>query len=105
MVWLTRKSIFILSIFIVTGIFTACKNKKDSTAPKAPQATLVDVIVATPQTITNTLEANGTVVANEYVELHPEASGRLIYLNVPEGLVVSAGTVIARVNDADLKAQ
>jgi membrane fusion protein (multidrug efflux system) len=61
--------------------------------------------VATPQTITNTLEANGTVVANEYVELHPEASGRLIYLNVPEGSVVSAGTVIARVNDADLKAQ
>src|ERR1700680_4071086 len=105
MVWLRKKSIFIFKIFIVTGIFTTCKNKKDSTVPLAPQATLVDVIVAAPQTITNALEANGTVVANEYVELQPEASGRLIYLNVPEGSVVSAGTVIARVNDADLKAQ
>lgn len=105
MIWFRKKSIFILRICIVTCIFTTCKNKKDSTVPKAPPSTLVDVIVAYPQTITNTLEANGTVVANEYVELQPEASGRLIYLNVPEGSVVSAGTVIARVNDADLKAQ
>src|SRR5262249_17838152 len=73
--------------------------------PKSTGTTVVDVIVAKAQTITNHIEVNGTVVANEYVDLHPEASGRLIYLNVPEGRFVTAGTVIARVNDADLKAQ
>jgi membrane fusion protein (multidrug efflux system) len=103
--WLRKSSIFILRIFVATCIFTTCKNKKDTTEPRATPPTLVDVIVASPQTITDTLEANGTVVANEYVELHPEASGRITYLNVQEGSVVSAGTVIARVNDADLKAQ
>ncbi len=67
--------------------------------------TIVDVLVASPRALTNQIEANGSVVANEYVELHPEISGRIVYLNVPEGGPVSKGTVIARVNDADLQAQ
>ena len=52
--------------------------------------------------MSNTLEVNGTVVANEYVELHPEASGRLTYLYVPEGKLIKKGTLIAKVNNADL---
>jgi len=92
------------ALFICLFLF-ACKNKIDSTlAPKAAPPE-VDVLIASAQSINNEIEANGTVVANEYVELHPEASGRLIYLNVPEGQYVAAGTIIARVNDADLKAQ
>jgi len=39
------------------------------------------------------------------VELRPEISGRLIYLNIPDGASVKAGTVLAKVNDADLQAQ
>src|SRR6185437_419163 len=54
--------------------------------------------------ISNQIEANGSVMANEYVELHPEISGRIVYLNVPEGGSVTKGTVIARINDADLQA-
>ena len=87
-------------------MLVACKSKQE--APKqnnAPQSITVDVIVASPQTISNTVEANGSVVANEYVELHPEVSGRLAYLNVPEGTKVQQGTVIAKINDADLQAQ
>ncbi|HXB46012.1 MAG TPA: efflux RND transporter periplasmic adaptor subunit [Puia sp.] len=85
---------------------SACNGKVESAnAPKTAPAPVVDVLVVTTQSVSNELIANGTVVANEYVELHPEASGRLIYLNVPEGKYVTAGTIIARVNDADLKAQ
>ena len=39
------------------------------------------------------------------VELRPEVSGRLIYLNLPDGATVKQGTVLARINDADLQAQ
>ena len=39
------------------------------------------------------------------VELHPEVGGLLIYLNIPDGAFVKAGTVLARINDADLQAQ
>ena len=94
-----------LIIFLI--IFTACKGKKEdaSSRPRTTAAPIVDVTVVKSQTIANHIEVNGTVIAGEYVELHPEASGRLIYLNVPEGKKISAGTVIARVNDADLRAQ
>lgn len=83
----------------------ACKGKKEKEAPKqqnGPQQTVaVDVIVATPQDVSSSVEANGTVVASEYVELRTEISGRLVYLNVPEGSFVQKGTVIAKINDAD----
>ena len=69
------------------------------------QKVMVDVIVAKTQKISNIIEANGTVLANEYAELHPEVNGRLIFLDVPEGTVVKKGTVIAKINDADLQAQ
>lgn len=88
--------------------FSACREKADAAAKsggsQGNQPVIVDVIVASPRSIDNVVEANGTVVANEYVELHPEISGRITYLNVPEGAFVEKGTVIARINDADLQA-
>jgi membrane fusion protein, multidrug efflux system len=105
MYFLTKPANAVLSILTLLIFFTACKDKKDLSKPRAAPPTIVDVLVAKTQAVNNKIEANGTVVANEYVELHPEASGRLIYLDVPEGKKVEAGTIIARVNDADLKAQ
>lgn len=87
---------------------SSCKERADAavSSRKSNNAdpTLVDVLVASPRPIRNEIEANGSVVANEYVELHPEISGRIVYLNVPEGTKVAKGTVIARINDADLQA-
>ncbi|MBN8836980.1 MAG: efflux RND transporter periplasmic adaptor subunit [Sphingobacteriia bacterium] len=89
--------------------FLGCKSKNEEKAApvKSAQqnAALVDVLVAQPKSISSRVETNGTVVANEYVELHPEINGRLTYLNVPEGAYVTQGTVIAKVYDADLRAQ
>ncbi len=84
----------------------SCSGKKEP--PKAAGGqppTIVDVIVAQPKVLSADIEVNGEVLANEYVELHPEVSGRLVYLNVPEGANVGQGTIIARINDADLQAQ
>lgn len=87
-------------------ILTQCKSKTaKADKPKEAAAVLVDVMIAEKQPIGNVIEANGTVIANEYVELRPEVNGRLIYLNLPEGKMIQKGTVIARVNDADLRAQ
>ena len=95
-------------LFIIINFFLlACSNKKNDPPqrPRSGETPIVDVIIAKPKTVSNIIEANGTVLANESVELHPEATGRLIYLNIPEGRYVSKGTVLAQVNDADLKAQ
>ncbi|MES2332073.1 MAG: efflux RND transporter periplasmic adaptor subunit [Bacteroidota bacterium] len=89
-------------------LITACKGKKEPVnngKPSAAPPVVVDVLIAKPQPITNSVEANGTVVANESVELHPEVSGRLTFLNIPEGAYIKQGTVIAKINDADLQAQ
>ena len=105
MYFLQARTIFGFTLFMYIFPLTSCNSKKGPLAAKQAAPVVVDVLVASTQSITNNLEVNGTVVANEYVELHPEASGRLIYLDVPEGKRIPAGTLIARVNDADLKAQ
>lgn len=95
-----------LSVVLLNMLAFSCKSKKE--APKKAQAApppIVDIIVATQQIIPNTIEANGTVVAGEFVEVRPEISGRLTYLNVAEGSRIAKGSVIAKINDADLRAQ
>jgi len=39
------------------------------------------------------------------VELHPDGSGILTYLNIPGGKFVKKGTILAKINSADLVAQ
>ncbi|NBB21860.1 efflux RND transporter periplasmic adaptor subunit [Runella sp. CRIBMP] len=88
--------------------FAACKEKKEKPKggdDKKDKPTIVDVMVATSQPVTNVIEANGTIIPGESTELRPEVSGRLTYLNVLEGKSVAEGTVMARINSADLEAQ
>jgi membrane fusion protein (multidrug efflux system) len=98
----------LLLLLSVSPFLYSCKDHADAAnagqKQKAGEAPIVDVLVASPRPIANEIEANGSVVANEYVELRPEISGRIVYLNVPEGAQVTKGTVIARINDADLQA-
>jgi membrane fusion protein (multidrug efflux system) len=93
---------------VIAGIYiclvmTACHSKKEVKAPSPTP--IVDVIIATKQTVTSNIEVNGTIVANQFVELRPEVAGRIIYLNIREGQKVAKGTVIARTNSEDLEAQ
>ncbi len=89
-------------------LFTAaCKEKKEEKKGKDTSGgpVIVDVLIASPQVTSNTIEASGSVIASETTELRSEINGRLVYLNIPEGLRVQKGTIIARINDADLQAQ
>ncbi|MBC8033352.1 MAG: efflux RND transporter periplasmic adaptor subunit [Chitinophagaceae bacterium] len=102
-----RLSSKVISFAALAGsiFFTACKGKPDPVRPRDSGPVSVDVMIAATNPISNNVEANGTVLANEYVELQPELSGRLTYLNVPEGDFIKKGTVVARINDVDLQAQ
>jgi membrane fusion protein (multidrug efflux system) len=96
----SKKLCFIELILCICML--ACHSKDKSKEPKKSPPPVVDVIVAHPQTISDSIEANGTVISNDFVELHTEATGRITYLNVPEGKFIKKGTVIARINDEDL---
>jgi len=102
---LIKRLIFISFTTAALILSAACNSKKQPPAKRQDSPVIVDVIIAGASTISNSLEVNGTVIANEYAELHPEVSGRLTYLNVPEGKSIPQGTIIARINDADLQAQ
>ena len=99
------------SIFF-TG-FISCNSK--SSEKKTTQTTQqggrqqgpqkVDVIIATPQKITQSIEVPGTLTASETTEIHPEVSGRVVQLNVREGSFVGKGALLAKLYDGDLHAQ
>ncbi len=94
-----------LFIAITATLFSCGKKNETAKAPPAAPPPVVDIIIAKTQSISDTVEANGTVIASDYVALHPEVGGRITYLNVPEGKNIAKGTIIARINDADLEAQ
>ena len=98
-----KKTIIGLSFLVL--IFS-CKQKKEAPAQSAkPQSVpIVDVIIAGGSTISNTVEVSGAVIPNETVSINSEISGRLTYLNIPDGGNVSQGSVLAKINDADLQA-
>ena len=92
----------------MAGVLTVvgCKEKSKSVDKFNPNAPVsVDITIAALQKVDKQIEVNGTVLANDFVELRPETNGRITFLQVPEGKFVKAGAVIAKINDADLQAQ
>jgi len=93
---------YIIVLFFILGL-VACKRKAQIQKEKPPVT--VDVIIAEKVNFPSSIEVNGVSLSEEMIELHPEISGRLTYLNVPDGATVKEGTVLAKINDADLQAQ
>ncbi|MCU0322874.1 MAG: efflux RND transporter periplasmic adaptor subunit [Chitinophagaceae bacterium] len=95
----------IITTFSLVFLF-ACSGKKEEIKQKPTnQPTLVDVMLASTKSISNNIEISGTSIANEMVQILPEISGRLTYLNVPDGANIAAGTILAKINDAEQQAQ
>jgi membrane fusion protein (multidrug efflux system) len=90
-------------------IFSACSNsskKSSQNKDKGAQAPVsIDVSVARLQDYSHSIEASGSVLAGEFVELKPEISGRIVLLNIQEGREVSEGTLLVKLFDEDLQAQ
>lgn len=94
-----RYAVILLAIL---GLYS-CHRKKEKIKDNAP--VMVDVIIAEKANFPSSIEVNGVSLSEEMIELHPEISGRLTYLNIPDGASVEKGTVLAKINDADLQAQ
>jgi membrane fusion protein (multidrug efflux system) len=66
---------------------------------------LVRALKIEPEPFSNRIYTTGTVLASEEVNLRPEISGRIIQLNIREGMPVRMGDVLVKINDADLRAE
>ncbi len=67
--------------------------------------TSVEGYIVKPSTLSEDITASGTLLSAEETELHPEASGRVTYINLPEGKTVRKGQLLLKVFDGDLKTQ
>ena len=94
--------LLIIALFLAVGCSKMPKSvdKFDSNTPVS-----VDIAVIENQIIDKSIEVNGSVLATDYIDIHPETNGRIVFLQIPEGKMVQAGTVLAKLNDADLQAQ
>lgn len=98
-------------IVLVAGIIVYNKvlHPKEGAAPAAgggpPKEMSVTGYIVKAKTLDNKIQASGSLLAYEDVELHPEVSGKIVDLNLQEGKAVSKGTLLVKLYDADLQAQ
>jgi len=98
--------ILTIALSLILAVLVSCKSKaKEGNDKKEKPPVSVDVMVAEKSDFASDIEVNGAVLSEEMIELHPEVGGRITYLNIPDGARVTAGTILAKVNDADLQAQ
>lgn len=108
-----KKTKTFLILLLIAALFLAAKYfffRGNTMAPPPPAAAknaavTVNAVVARPERIGNTVYASGTVMANEEVELRPEAAGKILSVNFMEGSRVEKGALLIKINDADLQAQ
>ena len=104
-------SLLIIALFVSIGSSScASKRKKEVTVQQKgggnkPPQPRVDGFVVQPETVSESIEIPGTLVADDATEIHPEVSGRITSLNIREGAYVSKGAVLAKLYDGDLQAQ
>ena len=111
---MSRKSIYFLLIglAIVIGliVYRVIENSKKEEQNKgrpnsANRGAKVYGRVVEGQPFSDYLSLNGSIEANEIVELHSEVSGIVESINFTEGGRVSAGQVLVKINDSELRAQ
>jgi membrane fusion protein (multidrug efflux system) len=100
------KNYFLYLLALATAA-ASCGNKsaKKEDKGKSSGPVAVDVSIAKASELSNIVEANGTVLALDFVELKSEVPGRIVFLNIKEGALVTEGTVLVKLNDEDLQAQ
>ena len=92
-------------------VIVSCEEKKKASPPpnaaaqRANRPMQAEGYIVKTKKLSENIEVPGTLLPFEETEIRPEISGRLVYLNIPEGRFVSKGTVLARLFDGDLQAQ
>lgn len=96
--------------FLIVLISTACTRSsepKDGDKPSRSSYKLVSVegFIVKPSLLEANLTASGSLLPLEETELHPETSGRVVSLNLPEGKAVRKGELLVKLFDQDLQTQ
>jgi membrane fusion protein (multidrug efflux system) len=95
-----------LALISILFFTSGCGNNKENKgAMNNPNPVGVNVIVIQPRDIENTIFSNGTLLANEEVEIRSEVAGRIRTINFIEGNQVNKGDLLVKIVDDELQAQ
>jgi membrane fusion protein (multidrug efflux system) len=101
-------SLPILAILLFVGykmIFSKGKQTEDAQMSKGSGAISAKLYVVEPSLLSNGINAIGTLLPNEEVELISEAAGKVIGIFFDEGKTVTEGQLLLKVDDSELQAQ
>ncbi|WP_017730661.1 efflux RND transporter periplasmic adaptor subunit [Nafulsella turpanensis] len=111
---LTKRILTVVIILVVAFLIIypkldlAGNEGEEVAAAAAPAATgplQVEVVVADPQPLENTVTITGSILANESVQLSPEMAGKITRISFEEGEYVKKGQPLIYLNDDELQAQ
>ena len=99
-----------LTVGLALCLLAACKSGNSATPPagggRGPQGPVpVEITEARADTVIDAILATGQIEALQSIELRPAIDGRLVEILVREGSLVSTGTPLFKVDDAELKAE
>lgn len=97
----------LLLLFAVLLAFPACKKGQKADLPTARTSynTVVEGYVVRPLPLSEKIVVSGSLLPAEETELHTEAAGRVVHINLPEGRGVRKNELLIKVFDGDLKAR
>ncbi len=103
---ISNKLVLILCASLPFFTFTACGLKSQNHMHDIPPVKVETIKISTSPK-TKVIESVGELRSPQTTEVNSENMGKIIYLNIPEGKEVSAGHVLARLDDsttiADIK--
>jgi membrane fusion protein (multidrug efflux system) len=91
-----------LTLLLMTG----CGNteaKRPAKAEDPPQPISVSLVAAQERTLPTTLDVTGTLMADAQTDIASEIEQRVVEISVERGQYVTAGQVVARMDDQDAK--
>lgn len=104
--WLAVVAVVVIGVFVARLLRTGESATPVAGADRPADTRLaVTYHVVEPERLSDAIVATGTIRANEEVLLQSEVSGKITRINFREGSSVAAGTVLVKINDADLQAQ
>lgn len=98
-----------IRLFLAAALVVACAEKKEAprgganSRQRGPLS--VEAFVAGTSTLSEDVEVPGSLLPLEETQIRAEVSGRVVQLNIPEGAIVTKGTLLVKLFDQDLQAQ
>ena len=96
-------NIFLVLLMVLVSSCGGAKKKQDGKG--AAEISFIEGHVITASVVDETIGVSGTLKPFEETVLMPEAAGRVVTLNLPEGQFVKKGTLLVKIFDDDLQAQ